>query len=239
MEYFEARRAGHKTFNTRRGVVSTFLKFALQRGWLTENPLVRVPQKRIRRRKGCAVTLSAAEAKKVMEFVETNHPTAVPFFALCLFAGIRPCLRTGEILRLLELTERVRGSAPDFNFSCADALGETLMELGKFSEATEVLRRTLDNRVKAMPAAWQTANTRSLLGAALMGLKRFDEAEPLLADGYRGVAKARAMIPPIEKAVLRDCGDRVVRFFSEQQMDEKANGWKRVVLEGGTEVGKN
>jgi len=24
----------------------------------------------------------------------------VPFFALCLFAGIRPCLRTGEILRL-------------------------------------------------------------------------------------------------------------------------------------------
>lgn len=24
----------------------------------------------------------------------------VPFFALCLFGGIRPCLRTGEILRL-------------------------------------------------------------------------------------------------------------------------------------------
>ena len=24
----------------------------------------------------------------------------MPFFALCLFAGIRPCLRTGEILRL-------------------------------------------------------------------------------------------------------------------------------------------
>ena len=35
-----------------------------------------------------------------MEFVETNHPAAVPFFALCLFAGIRPCLRTGEIVRL-------------------------------------------------------------------------------------------------------------------------------------------
>jgi putative restriction endonuclease len=35
-----------------------------------------------------------------MEFVETNHPASVPFFALCLFAGIRPCLRTGEILRI-------------------------------------------------------------------------------------------------------------------------------------------
>jgi integrase len=35
-----------------------------------------------------------------MAFVEQHHPSAVPFFALCLFAGIRPCLRTGEILRL-------------------------------------------------------------------------------------------------------------------------------------------
>jgi hypothetical protein len=28
-----------------------------------------------------------------MAFVEEHHPGAVPFFALCLFAGIRPCLR--------------------------------------------------------------------------------------------------------------------------------------------------
>jgi integrase len=35
-----------------------------------------------------------------MAHVENHYPTAVPFFALCLFAGIRPCLRTGEILRL-------------------------------------------------------------------------------------------------------------------------------------------
>jgi hypothetical protein len=35
-----------------------------------------------------------------MAFVEEHYPTAVPFFALCMFAGIRPCLRTGEILRL-------------------------------------------------------------------------------------------------------------------------------------------
>ena len=100
VEYFEARRAGHKTFNNRRGIVSTFLKFALQRGWITENPLAKIPQKRIRRRKGCAATLSAEQAKKVMAFIEAEYPAAVPFFALCLFAGIRPCLRTGEILRL-------------------------------------------------------------------------------------------------------------------------------------------
>jgi integrase len=98
--YFEARRAAIKTYNNRRGIVSTFLKFALQRDWITDNPLVKIPPRRIRRRRGGAVTFTAQQAKDLMAFVEQHHPSAVPFFALCLFAGIRPCLRTGEILRL-------------------------------------------------------------------------------------------------------------------------------------------
>ena len=98
--YFEARRAAIKTYNNRRGIVSTFLKFALQRDWITDNPLAKIPPRRIRRRRGGAVTFTAQQAKDLMAFVEKHHPSAVPFFALCLFAGIRPCLRTGEILRL-------------------------------------------------------------------------------------------------------------------------------------------
>ena len=98
--YFEARRAAIKTYNNRRGIVSTFLKFALQRDWITDNPLAKIPPRRIRRRRGGAVTFTAKQAKDLMAFVEQHHPSAVPFFGLCLFAGIRPCLRTGEILRL-------------------------------------------------------------------------------------------------------------------------------------------
>jgi integrase len=98
--YFEAGRSGHKTFNNRRGIVSTFLKHALQRGWIVANPLDTIPPRRIRRRRGGAVTFGAVQAAALMAHVETHYPAAVPFFALCLFAGIRPCLRTGEILRL-------------------------------------------------------------------------------------------------------------------------------------------
>ena len=98
--YFEARRAAHKTFNNRQGVVSSFLRFALQRDWIADNPLSKIPPRRIRRRRGCAVTFSASQVTGLMAFVEEHYPTAVPFFALCMFAGIRPCLRTGEILRL-------------------------------------------------------------------------------------------------------------------------------------------
>jgi hypothetical protein len=49
--YFEARRAALKTYNNRRGIVSTFLKFALQRDWLTDNPIAEIPSRRIRRRR--------------------------------------------------------------------------------------------------------------------------------------------------------------------------------------------
>ena len=109
--YFEARMAGLKTYNNRRGIVSTFLKFALQRDWITDNPLAKIPPRRIRRRRGGAVTFTAQQSKDLMAFVEEHYPSAVPFFALCLFAGIRPCLRTGEILRLkpehLKIAERI------------------------------------------------------------------------------------------------------------------------------------
>jgi integrase len=98
--YLEARRAALKTYNNRRGIVATFLKFALQRDWLTDNPLAKIPARRIRRRRKGAATLTAEQAREIMAFVEKHYPSAVPFFALCLFGGIRPCLRTGEILRL-------------------------------------------------------------------------------------------------------------------------------------------
>ncbi|MEO6994193.1 MAG: site-specific integrase [Lacunisphaera sp.] len=98
--YLEARGAVLKTYNNRRGILSTFFKFAHQRDWITDNPLAKLPPRRIRRRRGCAVTFNAQQAQALMAFVEEHYPSAVPFFALCLFAGIRPCLRTGEILRL-------------------------------------------------------------------------------------------------------------------------------------------
>ncbi len=99
-EYFEAGRVGHKTYNNRRGYVSAFLRYALERDWIAENPLTRISVRRISRSRLGAATLTAKHAAEMMAFVEERYPAAVPFFARCLFAGIRPCLRSGEILRL-------------------------------------------------------------------------------------------------------------------------------------------
>lgn len=90
-----------KTYNNRRGLLSTFLKFALRNDWLAENPIERTPHYRINHRRGSPKTLGADLAAELMAFVEQYHDGAmVPYFALCLFAGIRPCIRDGEISKI-------------------------------------------------------------------------------------------------------------------------------------------
>lgn len=100
VEFLEVGRPGMKTHNNRRGILSTFFKYAFQRGWVADNPIPKVPHFRIRRKRGQAQTLSLAQVKAVMEFAETHKGGIwVPYFALCLFAGIRPGVPNGEITK--------------------------------------------------------------------------------------------------------------------------------------------
>ncbi|HSI15935.1 MAG: tyrosine-type recombinase/integrase [Rariglobus sp.] len=93
--------AGPKTINNRRGILHTFFKFAFQKDWVAVNPVDKMPHHRIAHRRGSAKTLTAEQAQKLMRHIETiRGGEMVPYFALALFAGIRPCLRHGEILKL-------------------------------------------------------------------------------------------------------------------------------------------
>ncbi len=101
ISYLESAHGGMKTFNNRRGVLSTFFKFAYHRGWIAENPIPKVPHHRLRRKRGGAQTLSATQVRELMEYFETHDGGRwVPYFALCLFAGIRPGVPHGEISKL-------------------------------------------------------------------------------------------------------------------------------------------
>jgi hypothetical protein len=89
--FLEVGRPAVKTYNNRRGILSTFLKFAFHRGWIADNPIPKVPHHRVRRRIGPAGTLSATQTRDLMEHFESFEGGRwVPYFALCLFAGIRP-----------------------------------------------------------------------------------------------------------------------------------------------------
>lgn len=101
VDHCERNAGSLKSYNLRRAILSTFFKFARQSEWLETNPIEKVAHHRIAHRRGSAVTLSASRSAEVMEFVETLEGGAlVPYFALCLFAGIRPNERHGEIAKL-------------------------------------------------------------------------------------------------------------------------------------------
>ena len=107
-QYLERGKGGLKTYNNRRGLISTFFKYAFQKDWIVTNPVEKTPHHRINHRRGSAVTLSTAQARDLMAYLETFEKGAlVPHFALCLFAGIRPCIRYGEISRLKAASVRL------------------------------------------------------------------------------------------------------------------------------------
>lgn len=97
-----------KTYNNRRGILSTFFKFAYQQDWIGTNPVEKTPYHRINHRRGSATTLTTARARELLAYLETFKAGAlVPYFAICLFAGIRPCVRFGEISKLKQESIRL------------------------------------------------------------------------------------------------------------------------------------
>jgi len=102
-----------KTWNNRRGYLSTFFKFCLANGYVAENPILEIPQYKLKKARGTAETLTAERARELMQFLETYRGNQnkgdtwwgvpgcmVPYYALTLFAGIRPDWSDGEIGKL-------------------------------------------------------------------------------------------------------------------------------------------
>ncbi|MDR0353292.1 MAG: hypothetical protein LBI02_08085 [Opitutaceae bacterium] len=99
--FLESRKPCMKTFNNQRGTLGTFFKFCFHRGWVAENPVLKVPHYRIRQRRGAAKTFSTAQAQELMEHFETFEGGRwISCFALCMFAGIHLGVSDGEITKI-------------------------------------------------------------------------------------------------------------------------------------------
>ena len=72
---------------------------------------------------------------------------------------------------------------------------------------------------------------RSLLGGALLGQKKYAEAEPLLVSGYEGMHDRVAKIPAYGKPRLQDALQRLVQLYEATNQPEKAAAWKAKLAE--------
>ena len=78
------------------------------------------------------------------------------------------------------------------------------------------------------PDHWGTFQARSVRGACLVGLKRFNEAEPLVVSGYEGMkAREAQMLRASDRPRLAEAAARVVRFYEARGRPEKAEEWRR------------
>ncbi|MGO9469647.1 MAG: tetratricopeptide repeat protein [Isosphaeraceae bacterium] len=95
-------------------------------------------------------------------------------------------------------------------------------------EAAEpLLRQSLAIHQKKSPDDWSTFDTRSALGASLLGQQKYAEAEPFLIEGYEAMKARETRIPPGSKARLDVAGARIVQLYEAWGKKEKAEEWRK------------
>ena len=106
-------------------------------------------------------------------------------------------------------------------------VGLNLLRQQKFTAAEAILRESLAIRQKKQPDHWETFYTQSLLGASLLGQKKYAAAEPLLLQGYQGIEERAQTIPAQDKKCSSEALDHLVQLYSSWGKKEKAEQWRK------------
>ena len=69
-----------------------------------------------------------------------------------------------------------------------------------------------------------------MLGASLVGQKKYGDGEPLLTSGYEGIVLRQSSIPVADRSVLEETAEWVVKLYQEWGKPQKAGEWRRRIL---------
>lgn len=87
-----------------------------------------------------------------------------------------------------------------------------------------------------MKALGNTFNAQAMLGGALLGQKKYTDAEPLLLSGYQGMKQREAKIPPQGKVRLTEALERLVQLYEATGKKEEADKWRKKLDETAKEA---
>ncbi|HMF11829.1 MAG TPA: tetratricopeptide repeat protein [Gemmataceae bacterium] len=125
---------------------------------------------------------------------------------------------------------RVKGKAgndPALHATALKALGQNLLRQEKWTDAEMVMRDCLAVYDETRANTWMRFDAASLVGAALLGQKKYEEAEPLLLEGYTGMKEREKRIPPPRLGRLNDAALRVVRLYEATDKADAAK-WRAI-----------
>jgi hypothetical protein len=102
-----------------------------------------------------------------------------------------------------------------------------LLHQHKYTEVEPLLRDCLKVREAEQPDDWATFDAQSLLGGALLGQKKYADAEPLLLSGYQGMKEREVKIPATSKIRLTEALERLVRLYEATGKKDQADKWRK------------
>jgi len=115
---------------------------------------------------------------------------------------------------------------PDTMGSLADLALACLSE-GKFAESETLAREAMDIGSKIQPDSWQRFRAESLLAASLAGQKRFAEAEPLLLEGYKGMAARKYRMAAADRYHLDRAREWILELYKAWSKPQMAAAWRK------------
>jgi len=142
----------------------------------------------------------------------------------------------GRVEEAAKLTEEslaaVRRLVPPESPPLANALvmaGKHLVDVKRYEAAEAILRDcvALRERLKDAVPAWQVASARSLLGAALLGQRKYAEAEPLLLAGAQGLSREQQAMPPAARSNVAASIQRLVDLYEATGRTDEAARWRK------------
>jgi serine/threonine protein kinase/tetratricopeptide (TPR) repeat protein len=182
-----------------------------------------------------------AEALPLLEAVRSQleqYPQLdfVNLHLLNAYVHLADPAKAGDTGRALAFAEELVGASratmPEGSPELAPSLvtvGLYLNDLKEWARAEPLLREGLAIRERWQPDAWTTFNTKSLLGDALLGQRKYAEAEPLLLAGYRGLLEREATNPAIGRVRIRPALERLVRLYEATGNAAEAAAWRKVL----------
>ncbi len=112
-----------------------------------------------------------------------------------------------------------------------DAQAHAWLVAGKYAEAESVVRASLAIEEKQSPNGWWTFQTRAMLGASLLGQRKYEAAEPLLLSAYEGMKQHADQMPGGGKQYLREALQRLAQLYEETSRPGQAAEWKKQLAE--------
>jgi hypothetical protein len=131
-----------------------------------------------------------------------------------------------QAAQALEGRRHALGSEHSDTMASASDLALDYQSQGKFAKSEALAREALEFDRKKRPDDWQSFRAESLLGASLAGQKKYVEAEPLLLEGYQGMALRKNRIAVPDWYHLDRATEWIVQLYQDWGKPDKAAEWR-------------